>query len=396
MSKIKNKAIPYSRHFINNDNLSAVVKVLKSKNLTQGKTVEIFEKKIAKYVGSKYAVAVSSATAGLHIACKTLNFNEKSNLLTSVISFVSSSNIAYFLGGKADFVDIDQDSVSMNIKNLEEKIKKNKPNILIPVHMGGASYNYKELRKLSKKYKFKIIEDAAHSFGGAYDKLSKIGSCKYSDMTIFSFHPAKTITTGEGGVITTNNKEYYLQLLRLRSHGINKKNDLPIIKKQAYTNTKINQWYYEMRTLGYNYRLTDIQSALGISQMTILNKILKKKQKIFKLYDQVFSNQKKITPLQVDKRNLTSYHLYIVQINFIKIGKSRRELMEILEKNKIFCQVHYIPIVKHPFYQKKGFSMKSYPNAKRYYDGCLTLPCFYSLTKKDQMFVIKVILDYLK
>ena len=396
---MKNKKlnyIPYGKHYITKNALVHIKKVLNSRNITQGPTIEAFENKIAQYVGSKYAVAVSSATAGLHIACQSLNFKKNSKLLTSTISFVSSSNVAYFLGGKASFVDIDPNTVAMNLLDLESKIKKIKPHVVIPVHMGGASYNHKEIKKLSNKYNFKIVEDAAHSFGGKYDEFNKIGCCKYSDLTVFSFHPVKTITTGEGGVITTNDKKLYMQLLRLRSHGINKKNDLPIIKKQAYSNSKLNQWYYEMRTLGYNYRMTDLQASLGISQLILLNKILKKKKLIFKIYDKVFSKVKNITPLQVDKRSFTSFHLYIISINFKKLKKSRQKLMEILERNKIYCQVHYIPIVMHPFYKKKGFLIKNFPSSKNYYESCLSIPCYYSLKKSEQNFVIKIILDFIK
>ena len=198
-------------------------------------------KKISKYLGCKYAVAVSSCTAGMHIACKALGFNEKSTLLTSPISFVSSANVARFLGGKVDFVDINPDSINIDTKKLEYKIKKKKPKIVIPVHMGGYPCELREIKKLSKIYNFKIIEDAAHALGSRYDlkKNAKVGNCKYSDATVFSLHPVKSITTGEGGIVTTNNKETYLKLLRLRSHGINKLNDKPINTKYAYTNNKL-------------------------------------------------------------------------------------------------------------------------------------------------------------
>lgn len=390
-----NSKIMYSTHDITNDDIKSVINVLKNKLITQGNVIEDFEKKIAKYVGAKYAVAVTSATAGLHIACKALNFQEKDILLTSVISFVSSANVAYFLGGKTEFIDIKDKTVQICLEDLEKKIKKFKPKIIMPVHMGGCSYNFKEIHKIAKKYGVNVIEDAAHSFGGNYNKTMKIGSCKFSDMTVFSFHPVKTITTGEGGVVTTNDKNLYRKLLRLRSHGINKLDDKFIEKKEAYTGNKKNQWYYEMRELGYHYRITDIQCALGLSQLNRVDQIIRKKKNIFKLYDKYLSNLPNIKLLQQEKRNFTSCHLYIVHFDFKKIKKSRQQLMEFLQKNKIFTQVHYIPIVLHPFYRNKKNNIINFLNAKRYYNGCLSLPVFYKLSQKKQKFVIDKIKNFL-
>lgn len=392
-----NRNINYGGHYIDQEDIKNVVKVLRSNNVTQGPNIEKFEKKISKIVGCKYAVAVSSCTAGLHIACKAAGFKKDSLLLTSPISFVSSSNVAYFLGGKSKFVDIKgKNTISFDIKELEKKVKKFRPTIVMPVHMGGASYDFQEIKKLSKKYNFKIVEDAAHSFGGSYNKKFKIGSCKYSDFTVFSFHPVKTITTGEGGVVTTNNKEYYKKLLRYRSHGINKLDDKPININQAFTKKNKNQWYYEMRELGFHYRLTDIQAALGISQLKKLNNIILKRKKIFKYYDESFKNLP-IEICQIDKRNFTSFHLYIVWIDFDKFNKSRYDLMKYLEENKIFTQVHYLPIFLHPFYQnlKQKNLFKDFKNSLEYYKGCLSLPCFFSLKKSEQKFIIKKIKDFL-
>ena len=396
MIRSKMKILPYGKHFISKEDIKAVSNVLLSTHLTQGKAVSLFEKKIANCTGAKYAVAVSSCTAGMHIACKAIGFTTKSKLLTSVVSFVSSPNVAYFLGGQVNFVDINPKTIAFDIHDLKNKIIKYKPDIVMPVHIGGCSYNYEYIKDLSLKYNFKIIEDAAHSFGGKYNNKFKIGSCKFSDLTVFSFHPVKTITTGEGGVITTNNKEYYLKLLRLRSHGINKLDDSFLIKKQAYTNGKKNQWYYEMRELGYHYRITDIQCALGISQLNKLPDVLKKRKKIFSIYDKAFSNLSYIKPLQIDKRQFSSYHLYVVDIDFKKIKKTRQALMAYLEKNKIFTQVHYLPLVMHPFYKRLKFNIKDYLNAKKYYEGCLSLPCFFSLSEEDQKFIIKKIKFYLE
>jgi perosamine synthetase len=395
MKKLK-KNISYGSHYIDQKDIRAVVKVLKSKNITQGPYIEAFEKKICKIVGSKYAVAVSSCTAGLHIACKALDFKKSSTLLTSAISFVSSSNVAYFLGGKSHLVDIKKDnSISLDINDLEKKIKKYKPLVVMPVHIGGVSYDYDKIKKLSNKYKFKIIEDAAHSFGGKYNNNYKIGSCKYSDMTVFSFHPIKTITTGEGGVVTTNNKFYYKKLLRLRSHGINKADDKPLIRRQAYTGSKLNSWYYEMRELGYHYRLTDIQAALGLSQLNKLNRILKKRRQVFQLYDREFRNTP-IKTYQIEKRDLSSYHLYIIWIDFKNISKTRQDFLNYLKKNKIFPQIHYLPIFMHPYYKNlKKYKFESFPNSLKYYSGCLSLPCYLNLKTDEQKFIIKKIKNFL-
>ena len=396
--KIIKKKLPYSTHYIDDYDVKLVNKVLKSRFITQGKTIERFEKEISKYLGCKFAVAVSSCTAGMHIACKALGFNEKSTLLTSPISFVSSANVARFLGGKVDFVDINPDTINIDTKKLEYKIKKKKPKIVIPVHMGGYPCEMSKLKKLSKIYNFKIVEDAAHALGSKYDlkkKNVKIGSCKYSDVTVFSLHPVKSITTGEGGIITTNNKETYLRLLRLRSHGINKLNDKPINIKYAYTDNKLNPWYYEMRELGYHYRITDIQCALGLGQLKKLNLFLKKRKEIAKIYDKEFKKTQNISSFQGFNRNLSSNHLYIIKIDYKKIKKTRRDLMLYLEKRNIITQVHYIPIVLHPYYKKLGFDIKEFPEAKKYYDQCLSIPNYFKLSKKDQRYTINSIKSFL-
>jgi perosamine synthetase len=391
------KKIPYGKHYIDNQDIQSVTNILRSEFITQGTTVSLFEKLVCSITKSKYAVAVSSCTAGLHISMRACGFKKNDILLTSIISFVSSPNSAKFLDGKVQFVDIaNNDSISIDIDDLVRKIKKYKPKVVMPVHMGGASYNSKIIKKLSKKYKFKIIEDAAHSFGGNYDKKLKIGSCNFSDLTVFSFHPVKTITTGEGGIVTTNNKILYKKLLRLRSHGINKNDDKFLLKKNAYTNGKVNPWYYEMRELGYHYRITDIQCALGISQLKKLKKIVDKRRKVSKFYDKLFKNHEGITSFQISERESSSCHLYILNINFKKFKKTRQELMEYLEKFNIITQVHYIPLILHPFYYKGNNQLRNYPNAKKYYDNCLSIPCFYKITLKDQKFVYSKIINFLE
>jgi perosamine synthetase len=387
--------IPYGKHYIDNDDIKAVVKCLKSSNLTQGPFVKQFENKVAKLVNSKYAVAVSSCTAGLHIALQAVNFKTGDNIVTSVISFVSTANVSQFLNGEVRFTDIDEQSIGISTQDLKNQIN-HKTKAIIPVHMAGAAYNMKMINVISKNKKIPIIEDCAHAFGGRYPDGSMVGSCKYSDMAVFSFHPVKTITTGEGGIITTNNKRLYQKLIMLRSHGINKLKTNFLNKKNAYTNKRINPWYYEMREIGYNYRITDIQSSLGISQLKKINKFMNERKKISYLYDKYFEKIPNIKVSQLDMRNFSSNHLYIIKVNFKKLNKTKEQFISYLRKKKIICQVHYIPIVLHPYYAKKGFKLRNFPNAKKYYEECVSIPCYYGLTMSNQIFVIESIKNFFK
>ena len=384
----------YSKQFLDKEDIKAVVKCLRSEYLTQGPLIQEFEKKIAKYVNSKYAVAVSSCTAGLHISLKALGFLKGDEIITSVISFVSTANISYFMDGKTKFVDIDNQSLGMNYEQIRRNITK-KTKAIIPVHMSGSAYNMDKIRKISKKFKIPVIEDCAHAFGAKYSDGSMIGSCKFSDISVFSFHPVKSMTTGEGGVITTNSKSLYLKLLRLRSHGINKSNDKFINKKNAYTNGKLNRWYYEMRELGYHYRITDIQCALGLSQLKKINKFIKDRKKIAKIYDKSFHNLNYVKLVHSEMRNFSSNHLYILRINFKFLKITREQLFSYLRKKEIICQIHYIPIVMHPFYESKGFNIIDFPNAKKYYDECISIPCFYKLSAIKQEEVINLIKKFI-
>ncbi len=310
--------IPYGRHHIDKEDLLAVNKVLRSNFLTQGPLVSKFEKQISKYVGSKYAVVVSSCTAGLHLASIISNNVKGKKLLTSPISFASTANSSLFTGGKVIFADVEKDTGNISIQSTKEILKKNNINSISPVHFGGLPCDMISINKLRKKNNLMVYEDAAHSFGAKYDRKNKVGSCKYSDMTVFSFHPVKSIAMGEGGCITTNNKEIYERLCRLRNHGIEKKRENFLIKsKRSYP------WYYEMQELGYHYRATDIQCALGISQLKKINKFLAKRKNIAKKYDFEFGELKNAKPLQFNKRDFSSNHLYILLIDFENINRSR-------------------------------------------------------------------------
>lgn len=388
--------IPYGKHSIDTSDINSVKKILMSGSLTQGKFIEETEKKIADYVGSKYAVLVSSATAGLHITYKALNLNNKNILTTSPITFVSTSNGALYCNSGILFNDIDINTISISPEILEKNLINNKKvKIITPVHMGGLAVNMKKIYSLAQKYNSKVVEDAAHALGARYSCGSKVGSCKYSDATVFSFHPVKIVASGEGGAITTNNKKLYEQLIRLRSHGIT---DLVSSenKKFAFTGGKRNFWYYEMRELGYHYRQTEIHAALLNSQLDRIDVFLEKRRNLAKRYDLFFSNNEYVEPLQKEYRNISSNHLYILKINFKKLNITRYELMRELRARNIITQVHYIPVPIHTFYKNKGYDMNELEESKKYYESCLSIPMYYDLSFKQQEYVINSILEFTK
>ncbi len=380
--------IPYGRHHIDKEDIKSVVKVLKGNNLTQGPLISAFEKKISKYVGSKYSVAVTSCTAGLHLASIVSGIKKGKTLLTSPITFASTANSSLFCGGETVFADIDNSTINLSVSNIKKIISKKKIHAISPVHFSGLACDVKGIKKIADKIGAAIYEDAAHAFGASYPDGTKVGSCKYSDMTIFSFHPVKSISTGEGGIITTNNKKIYEKLLRLRNHGFEKNKNNFISKKNSHTNEKINPWYYEMQELGYNYRITDIQCALGLSQLKKIDKFINKRRKIAKYYDSAFVNLKNCKPVQKDMRDLSSNHLYILRINFKKLKKTRAELMNQFKKIGIITQVHYIPVINHPYFNKKKYKINSFPNSLDYYNSALSIPIFYDLTNKQQLYII--------
>jgi dTDP-4-amino-4,6-dideoxygalactose transaminase len=383
--------LPYSRQNIDHKDIQSVVRVLKSDFITQGPNVDKFEKEFAKYVGVKYAVACATGTAALHLSCLALGINSDSSLVTSSITFVASANCAEFLGAKVYLTDIDKETYCMCPTSLENLLKTKKIDVVVPVHLSGHSADMEKIFKLKKKYNFKIIEDSCHALGGSFNKY-KVGSCKYSDISTFSFHPVKPITTGEGGIITTNNKKIYEKLLIYRTHGIIKDQKKFYNKKNAFDKKFVNRWYYEMIDLGYNYRLTDIQSALGQSQLKKLDEFTSKRNKIARRYNEAFKKNKCIITPKV-KRNINhAYHLYTILLDFKKIGKTRNEIMTALFENKIGSQVLYIPIYKQPYYSKKyKFKNINYKNSEYYYNHALSIPIFPDLKPKEQNFIINTI-----
>jgi len=389
--------IPYGKHSVSWLDAFRVGMQVKNHSLTQGPKIAEFENLVAKFVGAKYAVAVSSATAGLHISVLALKLPPASQIVTSPISFVASSNCILYSGHTPIFIDINPENINLSAKILSDEVTKN-PNIraVIPVHFAGLADEMAEIHDVCNKKAIKIIEDAAHGLGGMYPTGEKIGSCKYSDITVFSTHPVKSITTGEGGIITTNSEEIYANLLRLRSHGINKLND-PI--KNTFIGTtagETNLWYYEMQSLGFHYRLTEIQAALGCSQIKKLNKFMKRRYKLSLLYDSAFKKQKIIQPAQNCDKRLSANHIYPVRIDFEKINICRNDLMKALKEKGILTQVHYIPIPSHPYYSELGYDCNNLVESLKYYQSALTLPLYPTLKKKKQKFIINSLIDIIE
>ena len=304
--------IPYGKHHIDKEDIKSVIEVLKGDNLAQGPLISAFEREISKYVGAKYAVAVTSCTAGLHLASIVLNMKKGKKLLTSPITFVSTANSSLFCGAETIFADIDSSTINMSVESIKNEILKNKIHAIAPVHFGGLSCDMKKIKKIADDIGAAIYEDAAHAFGASLPDGTKVGSCKYSDMTIFSFHPVKSIATGEGGVITTNNKKIYEKLLRLRNHGLEKNKNNFQSKNKIILNSP---WYYEMQELVYNYRITDIQCALGLSQLRKINKFMARRRKLAMKYDLAFKNLKNCEPIKKNMRELSSNHLYVLKIH---------------------------------------------------------------------------------
>ena len=383
--------IPYSKQIITWGDVLHVAFTLKFKNLTQGSSIKRFEDCVANYVGSEYAVAVSSATAGLHLSHLALKAPAGSKIATSPMSFVASANSALYAGLNPVFIDIDPNTGNISVESFRKEIARHEIKTLVPVHYAGAPCDMESLYKLCVSKGIRIIEDAAHALGSVYLSGEKVGSCKFSDLTVFSFHPVKNITTGEGGIITTNNKELYETLLKLRSHGISKDVNNFKNKKLSATAGVPNPWYYEMAILGFHYRMTDLQATLGFSQMKKLNKFLMKRNQLATRYDKAFANNRFFQPTQLDLRNYSAKHLYPIKINFSKISISKNEIMKELREKGIITQVHYLPIPLHDYYQKLGYDIKNLPNTAKFYNEVLSIPLFPNLGRIRQRKIIKML-----
>ncbi len=375
--------IGYGHQYIDESDIEAVVKVLKSDYLTQGPSVSQFEKKICEITGAKYCVSVSNATAGLHIAVAALELFEGDEGITTPNTFLASSNCMIYNNLKPVFADINPISYNINPSEIEKHIT-NKTKLIIPVHFAGLPCEMDNISLIAKKYNLHVIEDAAHAIGSKYADGSYVGNCKYSDMTVFSFHPVKTITTGEGGAVTTNDEKLYQKLLMLRSHGTTK--DEKLLTKNP------GPWYYEMQSLGFNYRMTDMQAALGCSQLAKLDFFKKRRREVVATYNNAFEGMKYLKTPTEPKEVSSCFHLYAVQIDFASLGKTRSQVMQELREREIGTQVHYIPVHTQPFYKESfGYKEGDYPFAEKYYEQELSLPLYPGLSEEDVNTVIKAV-----
>lgn len=381
--------IPYGKHYVDADDIKAVVEVLRNGHLTQGPVVGRFEEEIAKYVGAKYAVAVSSGTAGLHLAALAVGVGPGDVVVTSPITFVASANAALLAGGKPVFADIDPLTVNISPDEIEKVVSLNSSvKAIVPVHFAGLPCNMPDIALIAENVGAAVIEDAAHALGGTYPDGKRIGCCAHSLMTVFSLHPVKAIAAGEGGVITTNDKVIYRRLLRLRSHGINKLDDPFLLPEQAGNGDVYDPWYYEMQELGLNYRITDIQCALGLSQLSKLDEFIAQRRRLVKQYDERFCSMKNISPMQNVGRDLSAHHLYVLSVDFKSIQMDRARFIHRLKERNVGSQVHYIPVPSHPYYRSLGYSPHEFPRALDYYEYALSIPLFYELTNEQQDYIV--------
>ncbi len=384
---LETRVIPYGRQDITKEDIDIVLEVLQSAYLTQGPMVPRFEDAVKRHCNVSYALAVNSATSALHIACRALELGPGDWLWTTPITFVASANCGLYCGAQVDFVDIDPLTYNLCPVALENKLVQAEregklPKILVPVHLSGQPCDMKAIHALSKRYGFKIIEDASHAIGGKYRNES-IGNCRYSDITIFSFHPVKIITTGEGGMALTNNASLAVRLGLLRSHGITRNPEL-------MTKEMEGPWYYQQVDLGYNYRMTDLQGALGASQMTRLDQYVARRHALARRYDRLLEGLPIITPWQ-HSDGYSGMHLYIIRLQLDKIKKTRREVFEELHEHNIFVNVHYIPVYMQPYYQAMGFEGRQFPEAERYYMEAISIPMYPALTEVEQDYVVDVL-----
>lgn len=381
--------IPYGKHYLDDEDIRSVVEVLKNGPLTQGPMVDALEKAVAEYVGVKYAVAVSSGTAALHLSYLAAEVRPGSAIVTSPITFVATANAALYCGGDVIFADIEPESLNMSPKSLRAALSENSNvRAVVPVHFAGLPCNMDLIKELADEAGAVVIEDAAHALGATYSNGMRVGCCAKSLMTIFSFHPVKAIAAGEGGMITTNDEAVYRRLLRLRSHGINKGGDLFELEEQATTNGIINPWYYEMQEQGYHYRISDIQCALALSQLKKLDNFISRRRELAYQYDRELQSNIFCELTQSVGRNFSGHHLYVLRINFSLLKVSRAEFMTRLRSLGIITQVHYLPVIMHPYYRRLGFEPRNYANSLKYYEEALSIPIYYSLTDNEQAYVL--------
>ena len=390
--RLDKPVIPYGRQSISEEDVNAVVAVLKSDWLTQGPAIEAFEKAVADYCGARYAVAVNSATSALHIACLATGLGPGDTLWTSPNTFVASANCGLYCGAKVDFVDIDPLTYNMDLGRLADKLERAKgagtlPKVVVPVHFAGQSCDMAPMAELAVRYGFTIIEDASHAVGGRY-KDTVVGGCAHSGMTVFSFHPVKIITTGEGGMVLTNSKDHYDRLVLYRSHGITRDPGLMVGEPHG-------PWYYQQVALGFNYRITDIQAALGLSQLGRLDEFVTRRNLLARRYDEALKGLPLTTPY-TNPDVYSAFHLYVIRLNLKGLNVTHREVFERMRAEGILVNLHYIPVHTQPYYKGLGFKDGEFPESERYYSEAISLPMFFGLTDDAQDRAINTLKEALK
>ncbi|MFH1832147.1 MAG: UDP-4-amino-4,6-dideoxy-N-acetyl-beta-L-altrosamine transaminase [bacterium] len=375
------KIYSYSKQSISWLDIWSVIKTLRSPYLTQGPKIKEFENALCKYTGAPYAVAVSNATVGLYMAVRAAGLGPTDQGITSPITFLASANCIEVAGGTTIFADIEPETANISPEEILKHIHRN-TKVLIPVHFAGQTCDMKAIHEIAKKHNLIIIEDAAHAIGSEY-LGKKVGSCEYSDMTVFSFHPVKNMTTGEGGAITTNNKQLYDKLIELRSHGM--------LKDPLLLTKNDGPWYYEIQEPSLNFRMTDIQAALGISQLKHLNKFKQRRREIVALYKQEFAQDKRFAFLHEKNYSKAAFHLFPLLINFDIVKTPKNIIYEKLKNLGINTQVHYIPVHTQPYYKKRGLKDGDFPNAEQYYKQTLSIPLYPELTNRDVKNIVRII-----
>lgn len=384
--------IPYGRQTISESDVQSVIDVLRSDWLTQGPAVERFERAVADYCGAAHAVAVNSATSALHIACLATELGPGDTLWTSPNTFVASANCALYCGAGVNFVDIDPRTYNLSATKLERQLAEASrhgtlPKVIVPVHFAGQPCDMAPIGNLARRYGITVIEDASHAIGGRY-RNTTIGSCTFSDLTVFSFHPVKIITTGEGGMVLTNRKDLYDRLVRLRSHGITR--DPQLMREDSH-----GPWFYQQIELGYNYRMTDLQAALGLSQLRRLDEFVARRQALADRYNRALQDLPLIVPWQ-QPETYSAFHLYVIRLRLDQLRKSRRQVFEALRAKGILANVHYIPVHTQPYYQELDFREGMFPLAEHYYREAITLPLYPALCEQEQDEVIAAVREALQ